>query len=89
MPELHLEPILDEYAIKKVRNLTPRNVIESLHKQGITSLEQLVEERLADFQRPGNVAKTTFIYDHFIYKESRALHEDLLDLIEAKIRRPR
>ena len=81
-----LDRILNDYAIREVDKMSAENVLSELKEQGINSIEDLVKARLDDFKGGGEVAKTTFIYEQFIYKESRVLDESLIDVIEAHIR---
>lgn len=81
-----LEKILGEYAERKVRALNKDEVLNKLKAAGITTLEQLVEARLADFHRGGDVAKETFIYTQFIYTKEMPIDHALLDRIESGLR---
>jgi hypothetical protein len=86
VPGSRLEAILDEYALRKMQELSVDQVLEVLAEQGIESLEQLVVARLKDFEMGGDVAKETFIYTQFIYHKERPLPPELLDMVEAEIR---
>lgn len=82
-----LQGLLDEYAARQVRDLEPKQVLESLREQGINSLEDLVASTLDEFRVGGTVARTSFVYEQFVYREKRSLEPKLLDDIESVISR--
>jgi beta-lactamase superfamily II metal-dependent hydrolase len=82
-----LDSILQNYAVENVKKLQVDEVVKSLQSQGIKNLEDLVASRLDDFHRGGGeLARTTFIYEQFIYKESIVLDESIVDILEAHIK---
>lgn len=80
-----LDGVLDNYARQRVARMAPQDVLKELRNRGINSLEDLVDVAIKDFGRGGTVARTTFIYEQFVYKESRVIPDELIDAIESRV----
>ena len=83
------QQLLQDYALTQVKKLDEAQVLAALKEDGITDLQGLVRESLKGIRGGaggGSVARTTFIYEQFIYKESLTLPDDVMEVLKARLR---
>ncbi len=81
-----VEKLLRDYALSQAQASKEEDVLAALREEGITDLQGLVRASLEEIGDAGSVARTTFIYEQFIYKESLTLPDNIMEELRTQLR---